>query len=1267
MRHPASLARSAALALLVGLGPVVPPAPLSAQEAGSEAEDRGRVIAFLEEQLSGAGREVRIEGFRGALSSRMEMASLTIADAEGVWLSIRGATLDWNRLQVLRGRIEISALMADEIEIIRAPLPEPGPPAPEAGGFSLPELPVSVRIGRLEAGRLALGAPLLGEPVTVQVSGAVSLVDGAADALLEMERSDGRTGAARLAVQAGGGRLDLELALREGPGGLVAAALGIIGEPALDLELAGAGPAEDFAAAFTLATDGIARLTGAARTEAAAAGGFRFEGAVSGDVTALFAPEYRPFFGPDIALEARGARDAEGGVVLDALSLRAAALMLAGEGMLAPDGFPERLALRGTLLPPGGETVRLPLPGPATETTGGTLSLAFDAATGPDWTGETRLRALSRDGLQIEEISVVGTGRIARERGDDLETAPTIRRVLGDLVLEAAGIAHEDDTIASALGTQARAELSIDWAEAVGLRLDRLTLAGAGYALRGRARVGTLGEGFPVAARLSGEITELAAFSGLAGQALSGELQFNTRGTGTLLGGEIDAAFGARTRDLGVGIAEIDGLLAGEGRAALGLTRDAEGLVLHEISVETGALLVRAEGRVAGEDGALSATARLPDLSALRAGLSGAVEAGAEMRLAGEQAELSISLDGPDGARIAFAGIARDVFGRPALDGELRLSLPSLSPLAPLAGGRLAGATEGRVRLSAETGSGALEIEAAGSLRDLQAGPEIVSTLMRGESTIGLRVSRTAAESPFEIVQLRLANPQGGLEAAGRAGAGETRLRLSARLADAALLTPDLTGTLSAEGTVEEREGLLWLDFDGSGPGGSTGRLSGSVAPDSGRADLAARGTVPLALTDPFLGPVRARGSARYDLALRGAPGLPALSGEIVLQEARLFAPLARIALSPVEARVTLSGGAARIAASAGVEGGGRLTAGGQIDLLRAGLPGALEIALDSVLLRDAALYDTSLSGSVAVNGPLAGGARIGGDLRLGATEIRVPSGGLAGGGAILPIAHLNEPAAVRSTRARAGLLDTGAGSGGGGPVYPLDLSISAPQRIFVRGRGLDAELGGAIRLRGTSADPAPEGRFELVRGRLDLLGRRLDLVEGWAQLLGGFDPQLFLAARSEAPDGTRVTITLSGRASSLDLGLSSEPQLPEDEILARLFFGRGIDRISPLQAAQLASALADLAGGGTGGGVVGRLRRGFGLDDLDVTTEEGGGATLRAGRYLTENVYTNVTVGSDGQSTVTINLDLPRGLTARGSIDGGGRSGVGLFLERDY
>lgn len=48
--------------------------------AQSAEEDRGFLQGLIEDNLSSAGREVRIEGFRGALSSRATVERLTIAD-----------------------------------------------------------------------------------------------------------------------------------------------------------------------------------------------------------------------------------------------------------------------------------------------------------------------------------------------------------------------------------------------------------------------------------------------------------------------------------------------------------------------------------------------------------------------------------------------------------------------------------------------------------------------------------------------------------------------------------------------------------------------------------------------------------------------------------------------------------------------------------------------------------------------------------------------------------------------------------------------------------------------------------------------------------------------------------------------------------------------------------------------------------------------------------------------------------------------------------
>ena len=71
-----------------------------------------------------------------------------------------------------------------------------------------------------------------------------------------------------------------------------------------------------------------------------------------------------------------------------------------------------------------------------------------------------------------------------------------------------------------------------------------------------------------------------------------------------------------------------------------------------------------------------------------------------------------------------------------------------------------------------------------------------------------------------------------------------------------------------------------------------------------------------------------------------------------------------------------------------------------------------------------------------------------------------------------------------------------------------------------------------------------------------------------------------------------------------------------------------------------MASAVATLAGRG-GDGVIGNLREGFGLDDLDVTTTDSGATAVRAGKYISDNVYTDVTAASDGTADVSINLDL--------------------------
>ncbi|MFO8125312.1 translocation/assembly module TamB domain-containing protein, partial [Yoonia sp.] len=192
-----------------------------------------------------------------------------------------------------------------------------------------------------------------------------------------------------------------------------------------------------------------------------------------------------------------------------------------------------------------------------------------------------------------------------------------------------------------------------------------------------------------------------------------------------------------------------------------------------------------------------------------------------------------------------------------------------------------------------------------------------------------------------------------------------------------------------------------------------------------------------------------------------------------------------------------------------------------------------------------------------------------------------------------------------------------------------------------------------------------PVGRFELVRGRIDILQQRFELDEGTATLQGDFEPLIRLVATTETDNGTVISIVVEGPAGEPEVSFNSVPELPQDEVLSQLIFGRDLQSISPLQAVQLASAVSTLAG--RGGGALDRLRANIGLDDFDVTTDEQGNAAVRAGAYLSENVYTDVTVTSVGETEINLNLDITREITAKGSVDQDGETSVGVFFERDY
>lgn len=1252
------------LARILGLAAVLA-LPAQAQDA---TDDGSFLERKIEELLSGAGRQVVVTGFQGALSSSATLDRMTIADENGVWLTLIGAELNWNRSALLRGRLEVEKLTAEAIDLPRLPQTNPGIdlPSAEAKPFKLPDLPVSVQIGEVSIASVSLGAPLLGEEIALSLDGSASLAGGEGTASLAVERIDGTPGALTLSgsfvneTEA----LTLDVRLAEPEDGIAARLLNLPGRPSVDLAIEGSGALSDFQADIRLATAGQERLAGQVRLMAGAGGADRpdrrFEAELGGDLAPVFSPQFEPFFGPDIRLIASGTQFGDGRLALDRLDLTARALDLTGQLTLGADKAPQLIDITGHIADPAGAAVLLPIGG-GVRVDDLDLDIAFDAARGDGWSADIVLNGLATSGADIARLALTGDGAI--QTG-----ASGAEAVTADLTFDATGIALADPGAQTALGESVRGGAALDWTQGAPVVLDRLTVAGASFAFEGRGQVAQTDTGPLASFDGTVEAEDLAAFSTLAGRPLGGGASLTARLGYGLTSRAFDVDVTGRAKDLSIDQRQFDRAFAGNTDLKIVAARDAAGTRLDSLSLTNAAATLGGSANLTSDAAQARLTLSLPDAARIEPKVGGPVDLALDVTGQPGAWNLDLNLTAL-GAQLTYSGGFDDLAATPVASGHLHLSDFDLARAAPLLDRALAGRVGLDITGSAPIDLSQFQVAGRATGQDLQTGIAELDRLLTGTTDLRIAASKPGENQPIRIDRLSLNTAALQLGAEGRYGAGQSAVTLSARLDDLGRIASDFSGPVSASGRIGEAADGVSLDLTASGPGGMTVNAAGTAALDFKQVNLGIDGAAPLALANTIVAPQSLRGTANFNLRIDGKPGLPALSGTVTTQGARAVLPGPGIVLNDINATVRLTGGTARISATATKQAGGQIAARGTLGLTGS-QPVDLTAEMGALVVEDPSLYRTTASGRVSLTGSLKGGTLAAGTITLGSTEIRVPSSGLGTAGPIPDLRHVNEPAAVRATRDRAGLVGAedgngAAGGGGSSGTVALDLTVAAPNQIFVRGRGLDAELGGSLRLAGTTKNVIPSGQFELIRGRLDILGKRLELTEGRVTLQGDFKPYLRLVATTEA-NGTKLFIILEGAVQSPEITFESQPDLPQDEVLAQLLFGKSLSDISPLQAGRLALAVRTLAGKG-GEGVVGRLRSQFGLDDLDITTDDDGNAALRAGAYLSENVYSDVTVNASGKTEVNLNLDLTPALTARGTVNNSGETSLGIFFEKDY
>lgn len=211
---------------------------------------------------------------------------------------------------------------------------------------------------------------------------------------------------------------------------------------------------------------------------------------------------------------------------------------------------------------------------------------------------------------------------------------------------------------------------------------------------------------------------------------------------------------------------------------------------------------------------------------------------------------------------------------------------------------------------------------------------------------------------------------------------------------------------------------------------------------------------------------------------------------------------------------------------------------------------------------------------------------------------------------------------------------------------YPisLDLMIHAPDKIYVKGRGLSAELKGDVHLKGTFDQLKPFGTFDLLKGSYSYSGRNFTLTKG----LISFDektrliPELFVKAETKQR-GIIIIATLKGPLDDPKLSFSSSPSLPLNSILSLLIFGQPLSGISSLQAMQIATssqAISDTDDSDSA--------RSLGIDRLSIISEDvedPDKVAVQIGKYLTRGVMVTYSQGTEeGTSNASLEIDLGHG-----------------------
>lgn len=239
-------------------------------------------------------------------------------------------------------------------------------------------------------------------------------------------------------------------------------------------------------------------------------------------------------------------------------------------------------------------------------------------------------------------------------------------------------------------------------------------------------------------------------------------------------------------------------------------------------------------------------------------------------------------------------------------------------------------------------------------------------------------------------------------------------------------------------------------------------------------------------------------------------------------------------------------------------------------------------------------------------------------------------------------------------------------------PPWPflLDINVSAPDSITVRGKDLTSEWKGNLTVKGPAANLVFLGNFKVIGGKYLFNGKDFDINQGTISLNGPLDNKstttLYVIASKDLGK-VKVEVIVKGPVTSPEISFRSNPPLPQREILSWILFNRGTSEISPFQGTQLTESITNLKSNQKGPDVLTKIRNSLGIDRLDISRDENNGnaVSIQVGKYISKNLF--VSVNKSDVNRIAVEATLMPNIKLQAQVGDDSEGQILLKWKHDY